>query len=192
MNGYTVYLHISPDGKRYYGTTKQSVNRRWRNGKGYNKRQERFWEAIQKYGWDNIQHIIVARGLTKEEAYWLEIELIKEWDTTNRDKGYNIAKGGYSANGRITSEETKKKLSKVMIGKHDGKNNPSAKSVICITTNKIFNTAKEGAEYYNCDNSTIIKCCKGKYKSSGKYKGEKLVWRYLVWNHNKTYRISGG
>ena len=39
---YTVYLHICPEGKKYYGATKLNVNRRWRkNGEGYEK-QENF------------------------------------------------------------------------------------------------------------------------------------------------------
>ena len=32
---YKVYVHIAPNGKRYYGITKKKVERRWRNGKGY-------------------------------------------------------------------------------------------------------------------------------------------------------------
>ena len=46
---YTVYLHVSPNGKRYYGATKQNINRRWRkNGEGYKKNKD-FWESIEKY-----------------------------------------------------------------------------------------------------------------------------------------------
>ena len=61
-----------------------------------------------------------------------------------------------------------------------GENHPNAKAVICITTNAVFTTAKEGGEYYNCNHSNIIQCCKGKgYKSAGKYQGQKLVWRYI-------------
>lgn len=229
MNNYTVYLHISPNGKRYYGTTKQSVNQRWRNGKGYPHNKD-FTEAIKEYGWDNFQHIIVAKGLSEEEAYWLEEELIREWDTRDSDKGYNITKGGKDGGkglkrseetrkkmsenhadisgennpnyGKQFSKETRKKMSEARIGKHPseetkkklseakiGKNHPSAKSVICITMHRIFHTSKEGAEYYNCNRSCISECCKGKRKSAGKFQGRKLVWRYLIWNHNKIYRI---
>lgn len=82
-----------------------------------------------------------------------------------------------------------------MYGKH-GKDNPNSKSVICLTTKKIFYSTKEAGKYYNCDASGIAKCCRGdtnKYgyriKSVGKYNGQKLVWRYLIWNHGKVYRI---
>ena len=127
------------------------------------------------------------------------MELIREWNTTNPNKGYNNSLGGESWN---CSEETKKKMSEAtigennpMYGKHHSeetrkkmsenhadvsdKNNPRAKSVICITTGKIFNTAKEGAEYYGIASTNIVKCCKGKLKSAGKYQNQKLVWKYL-------------
>ena len=208
-NNYTVYMHISPSNKRYIGITSQKPKKRWQNGKGY-KDNIHFANAINKYGWDNFQHIIIAKGLNKEEARWLEIELIKKWDTTNKNKGYNVSLGG-----DIVSEETKEKMSKAHKGKHSnelnhmygkcgkenpfygkchseeakekmrvsrpsmkGKNNPSAKSVICVTTNEIFETMKAGAEKYNVQRTSISQCCRGKLKSAGKLNGMKLVWLY--------------
>lgn len=202
MNEYTVYVHIDPEGKRYYGATKMDVNRRWkRNGRGY-IHNKYFTNAIKKFGWSNIQHIVVARGLSEDEAYWLEVKLIKEFDTTNPNKGYNISKGGKGWMGCKHSEDYKKKLSKANKGKHHtedakkkigdanrGKNNFKAKSVICITTKRIFYTVTEGSKYYGIANSGVTRCCKGEQKSAGKLNGQKLVWKYLVWNHNKTYRI---
>ena len=292
MKKYIVYMHISPSGKRYIGITcKKKPECRWRNGKGY-ETQQYFYKAINKYGWDNFQHIIIARGLSEDEAKWLEIELIKEWDTTDKSKGYNITLGGEGTRGWIPSEETRKKISEKMkgennpmynknfseehrrrlseaskgenhrmYGKHHteetrkkiseanegrkhteeakrkmsiaqkgkqfseetrkkigeahkgktiseeqkkkisethkgktiseehkrriseklkGKNSPSAKPVICITTGKIFFLAKEGAEYYKCNNTHISSCCSGKRKSCGKLSdGTPLVWMYL-------------
>ena len=225
MNRYSVYMHISPNNKKYIGITLQEPKKRWLNGYGY-KHNQYFTNAINKYGWDNFQHIIIAKGLTENEAKWLEIKLIKIHDTTNRDKGYNISLGGdivsdetrnklseslkgegngmygkhhteeakkkmsESRKGRHHSNKTKCKMSKSAKGRYSGKNNPNAKSVICLTTKKIFLTAKDGAEYYGTHNQTICACCKGKYKSSGIYNGQKLVWRYVVWKHNKTYRIN--
>ena len=125
-NNYTVYTHISPSNKRYVGITKVKVEERWRkNGEGY--KTQIFYRAIEKYGWDNFQHIIIAKGLTKEEAEWLEIKLIKVWDTTNRDKGYNIVEGGNAFDGlqgelnpnygRTHSEETRRKISEKAMGR---------------------------------------------------------------------------
>lgn len=229
MDNYTVYMHISPSGKKYIGITYQTIENRWRNGNGY--KTQMFWRAIEKYGWDNIEHIIIAKGLDKETAEWLEIELIRELDTTNTLYGYNVSTGGEGGNGCKRSEETRQKisenhtdnsgennpfyrkhhseetiqkLSELAQGKYCGENNPMygkgfllegknngrAISVICLTTKRIFFTAREGAEFYNTHHQSVSKCCKGKRKSSGKLAdGTKLVWRYLNYNHNKIYRI---
>lgn len=53
MSGYTVYKHTCPNGKVYIGITKRNVEKRWLNGKGY-ERQPHFYNAILKYGGDNI------------------------------------------------------------------------------------------------------------------------------------------
>ena len=75
--------------------------------------------------------------------------------------------------------------------KKKGKNNCCAKSVICITTNKIFYTITEACDFYRIKNkSGVISCCKGRYKTSGKLKdGTPLIWRYIIWEHNKIYKI---
>lgn len=49
MEEYTVYVHITSDGKRYYGATKQDIKKRWKNGRGY-KHNKYFNDVIQKYG----------------------------------------------------------------------------------------------------------------------------------------------
>jgi len=107
---YTVYMHTNKiNGKKYIGITCQGVERRWRNnGSGY-KNSIYFYNAIQKYGWENFNHKVLEEGLTKEYAESEEIRLIKEYKTTDRNNGYNIANGGKS-NG-MHSEETKKKMS---------------------------------------------------------------------------------
>ena len=90
-------MHISPNNKRYIGITSIKPIYRWNNGKGY--KDQVFYNAINKYGWDNFEHIIICKGLDKEEAEWLEEELIREFDTTNKDKGYNVTKGGDAFDG---------------------------------------------------------------------------------------------
>ena len=109
MNIYTVYVHICPNNKKYIGITCKKPEYRWDNGKGY-KNNDHFYKAIQKYGWDNIQHKILFTGLTKEEAEQKEIELIAKYNTTDREYGYNNEKGGHYA-GKM-SKRSKDKLSK--------------------------------------------------------------------------------
>ena len=180
---YKVYVHINKvNGKRYYGITCQKVNRRWRNGKRYSYNQH-FWNAINKYGWDNFEHIVIARGLTEEEAKWLEIELIREWDTTNKDKGYNISLGGdggsghevtketrkkisESLKGRTFSEEHRKNISKAGKGKHKGKNTTK---IYCVELDMYFNSVTEAGDYVDCNDSNISSVLTGNNKTAGGY-----------------------
>lgn len=91
-------MHTSPTNKHYIGITKQQPpSNRWRkDGKGY-KNSIYFWNAIQKYGWDNFKHVIVAEGLSLNEASEMEKDLIQKYKTTNKDFGYNISSGGIDA-----------------------------------------------------------------------------------------------
>lgn len=84
--------------------------------------------------------------------------------------------------GKKLPREIRRKISKTLRenGSLKGSKNPSAKKVICITTNKIFDTMKEAAKYYNLSGITgICQCCKGTAKSAGKLNGQKLIWRYV-------------
>ena len=113
-NNYTVYIHIFPNNKVYIGITRRKPIYRWNNGKAYyhNIFMRR---AIKKYGWENVKHEILYEHLTKEEAEQKEIELIKFYNSTNDNFGYNIEKGGNHI-GKI-SDKTKAKLSKAHLGK---------------------------------------------------------------------------
>lgn len=112
---YCVYKHTAPNGKVYIGQTCKKPTERWANGFGY--RHQMFYNAIQKYGWDRIAHEILFEGLSKEEADKKEIELIAYYDSTNPEKGYNLAFGGVSTTGVKCSEETKVKISKANKGR---------------------------------------------------------------------------
>lgn len=131
-NTYCVYIHINKiNNKAYIGQTVygNDINLRWKNnGKGYLKRdnngnftQPVFANAINKYGWDNFEHIIWANNLTAQEANYIEKILIELFDTTNSKYGYNIRSGGKNS---TLSEETKRKISESRKGKYSGINNP--------------------------------------------------------------------
>lgn len=93
-NSYCVYCHTFPNGKRYIGIT-NNIENRWRNGDGY-KHQKKVWNAIVKYGWDNIRHEILIDGIPKEKAQELEKKLIAEFDSIK--SGYNVSVGGEGTN----------------------------------------------------------------------------------------------
>lgn len=98
-NKYCVYMHITPSNKVYIGQT-SDVTRRWScNGYEY-KHSPYFYQAIQKYGWENIQHIVLYENLTKEQADTREQELIAQYNSTNKENGYNMNPGGTGGNNK--------------------------------------------------------------------------------------------
>ena len=80
---YYLYCHTNKiNGKKYIGISKQLPSHRWQNGKGY-KGCSKFERAIKKYGWENFQHEILFKNLTKQEASDLEQQYIEQYDTVN-------------------------------------------------------------------------------------------------------------
>ena len=121
---YIVYKHTTPSGKVYIGITSKKPKCRWgKDGKRY-KKNKYFYSAILKYGWENIEHEILFRNLTKEEACQKEIELIAYYHSNEREFGYNNSIGGEINKGYHHSEEYKKALSERQKGKHCGTDNP--------------------------------------------------------------------
>ena len=124
---YCVYLHTFPNGKVYVGTTCRKPKYRWNNGNGYANRQRKMFNAIQKYGWENVKHEILYDDLTKEEAAQKEIELIGLYNSTNDKYGYNIEKGG-NLNKEITQETRQ-----LMIKNHKGRTGMKLTKEQCAT-----------------------------------------------------------
>ena len=148
MNNYTIYYHTFPNGKMYFGQTCLKPEFRWgKDGNGY-KGQKLMWRAIQKYGWENIDHRIISIGLDKEEADFQEMFYIYAYRTNEPEFGYNLTDGGggsvgykhteeakknmsmhrsgelHCNYGKHLSDETKKKMSESMKGKFCGDKNP--------------------------------------------------------------------
>ena len=113
---YVVYEHISPKSKRYVGITKQPLEKRFgHKGIQYKFSNLRFWNAIQKYGWDNFEHNVIAENLTHEQACEIEIREIAKDKLNN--KSYNITNGGDGRTGTHHTIETRIKISKSKTGK---------------------------------------------------------------------------
>lgn len=114
---YSVYRHTTPNGKVYIGITGQNPEKRWNRGNGY-RANKHFWNAIKRYGWDNIRHEILHCGITKEEACLHEIELIAKHKSNNSDFGYNNSDGGEKpSNGSKRTDSEKRHLSEIFKGR---------------------------------------------------------------------------
>ena len=95
-NNYSVYQHITPDGMYYFGAT-SNIKQRWSNN-GERYKETSLYPYIEKFGWDNIQHIVLFKDQTKENALWIENFLIE----TAREDGVCINK---QRSGLVSKEE---------------------------------------------------------------------------------------
>lgn len=179
------------NGKVYIGRTCQTlVERAGCNGKRY-KGCRYFWRAIQKYKWSNFEPVILEEGLSNEEAAKREVFYIKEYDSTNEEKGYNLVdidartcadsirerlsemgKGIPSPmRGKSLRQETKEKISNTLKGKNKGVESPSNRRIICIETGREYYSlmnAQEctGIKYGNISRA-LNKTLKGKDSTAG-------------------------
>jgi len=196
--------------KIYIGQTteKNGVSGRYR-GNNIEKytNNKHLKNSINKYGIENfkiIDCIDIANNkeeLDNKEIYWIEY-----YQSYDSNYGYNKQKGGYNG---TPNEETKKKMSDNNWLKNGGipwnkgkknvysaetlqkmsdnhadfnrGNHPRAIKVICTTTNMIFDCIRSAAIFYKCDESSILKCCKGTQKTCGKLNNNniKLEWSFV-------------
>ena len=201
---YYIYIHKNKINKKIYVGQTKSIKDRWKPT-AYEK-CSKFYNAIQKYGWENFEHIILKNNLTLDEANYWETYYIKYFNTVNN--GYNLNYGGNNK-GEI-SESTREKLSKKsfqlwqdenyrkkqhesrlnswteerkkrMSEQMTGKNSIFAKKIYCETTNEFFDSMADAERKYGINHGGISACCQNKRKSAGKHPitGEKMVWRYI-------------
>lgn len=200
MNGdYCVYKHTFPNGKLYIGITSKTPEKRWKkDGAGYQS-QRHVYNAIKKYGWNNIKHEILFEHLTKEAAEQKEVELIARFKSNQEQFGYNHAEGGGVNRGftYVFPEEAKAKMRIKMIGnkntgRQDGIHNnfyghhhtkEARKKISESQYRPIIQYTKAGEvikEFNNCYQAELAtgilhirEVCIGLRKSAGGF-----VWKY--------------
>lgn len=81
-----IYMHKFPDGMIYIG---QSCNfkLRWGNGKPYG--QKAMKDAIEKCGWENVEHIILEENVDEKDANERENYYIGKYESYKNGIGYN-------------------------------------------------------------------------------------------------------
>ena len=153
---YIVYQHKNKiNGKVYIGITSQKPEQRW-GSQGCNyKSSPHFYSAIQKYGWDNFEHNILFTELTKEQACLKEQELIKEYNSMNREFGYNSTSGGdiFTMN-----EETKQKISQAMMGNQNNLGHPCSEE-----KKKKISNAQKGREFTKKHKQKLSEAAKNRH-----------------------------
>lgn len=156
-----------PNGKVYVGITKNSAAKRWQNGKGYST-QTVMSRAIKKYGWDAIEHRVLAFGLSEDEAKAAETAIIKAMAATTRRGGYNCTAGGEGPNDETRkrmgecrrgikpppfTDEHKRKLKLHHAGGH------AEVRVLCVDTGTEYRSINDAARATGINKKQISGCC---------------------------------
>ena len=164
---YIVYQHKNKiNGKVYIGITSQKPEQRW-GSQGCNyKSSPHFYSAIQKYSWDNFEHNILFTELTKEQACLKEQELIKEYNSMNREFGYNSTSGGdiFTMN-----EETKQKISQAMMGNQNNLGHPCSEE-----KKKKISNAQKGREFTEEHKQKLSEAAKNRHVPCSEEKKKKI------------------
>lgn len=198
---WTVYVHINKtNGKRYVGiTSKAKPEHRWESGSGYVENPH-LHAAIEKYGWDGFDHIILFSGVDEKTAKETERNLIRDWQTQNRLYGYNMTSGGDGTPGYHPSEETRAKLSfarrkenlsdetlrrrseglrgRKFSDEHKKKiGDGNSKKIDMYTKDGVylrsFRSARDAEVELGISHSHISQCCNGQRNSTGGY-----AWKF--------------
>ena len=190
---YSLYRHLNLiNGKKYIGITSKTPEERWHSGYRHCPAMQR---AINKYGWDSFEHSVLVTGLTREEAEKLETELIAKLNTRT-PAGYNVEPGGKlnkevpigvrekiskTLRGRKASAETKLKMSEARQGRKHSEIHlariiaTTAKSVICLETQVIYQSVSDAARAIGVSTGMISRACNGRQSTSKGYH-----WRYYM------------
>lgn len=169
-----LYVHTNKiNNKKYVGITSMETKQRWSNGSGY--KGQIFYNAIQKYGWDNFEHEIIVEGLTESEADYWERLYIKGLNSKSPN-GYNITDGGDARS--------------MDRSKFIGVNATHIKPLICLNTLEVFPYQKLALEKYNIFSSAMSQCLNGRALSAGKLpNGERLLWAHYDSTYDMDYYI---
>lgn len=151
---YYIYIHTCPNCWKYVGLS-QEPKQRWNNGEGYKDNKE-FYKAINKFGWDNIKHEIVAVTNYKWVAQKIERTLITH---------FKKKKMSFNENNIETKllDNNKKKTKRV--GQYDKTTGELIKK---------FDSTREARDYTGVPEQGIRANCLNKIKTSGGY-----IWKYL-------------
>ena len=161
MKTYCIYKHTLPNQKVYIGQT-CDISHRWRASSYVGN--SFFYNAIQKYGWENITHEILENNLTLDEANEREKYYIALYQATNSKYGYNLRIGGDGGGPMgVKTEKFKERYKKVYQYNLEGEyiaewDNLTLAAEGCGAANKI---------------TGISQCCNGKRKTAYGFQ-----WRY--------------
>jgi len=112
--GYVYLTTNTVNGKKYVGVHKSSCFDESYKGSG-----KILWRAINKYGWDNFETVIIKWCFSKEELFESEIEEINKRDAVQSSEYYNVMPGGHGGDNKtmLSPEEHQEFVDKIIKSK---------------------------------------------------------------------------
>lgn len=203
LNTYIIYKHTNKINKKVYiGITchGDDPNKRWKNGYGYIE-NDKFFNDILQYGWNNFTHEILETGLDELTAIKREADYIEYYNSV--ELGYNnIGRSGtlsLASREKISQALTgivrdEKSIQKQMRTKHQrygtsrGVNylGTNIKKVKCNETGDVFASISEANRWANT--SKVGECCHGHRQHAGTHPitKEQLSWTFANEQDNVT------
>lgn len=169
--------------KIYIGKTCKSIEERWKRHLtdtylGKNPKIA-LRKAILKYGKENFKIEKIDDAISKDELNEKEIYWINYYNSTNREIGYNLTKGGDGNDTYALKDEDELKLIKEKISKTKiGGKNPKARRIKCLNIESneelFFESLSLCQAFFGEENHNFItRRCIGKTKFL--YKG---IWNF--------------
>jgi group I intron endonuclease len=104
MNTYSIYRATNrANGKVYIGFSKDWKQRKRRHKSIYKTTQNKFYDAIKKYGWESFDWEEIYTSLDKDHCYLvMEQYFIEQYNSI--ENGYNIIQGGTGTLGAVANK----------------------------------------------------------------------------------------
>ncbi len=198
---FKIYKLTVPNGKVYVGKTSLSLKERWDRGRNYSKNTD-FFNDIVKYGWGNIDKVVLHETEDEELASELEIAEILKYKSNQKEYGYNKYLGNkmgeeqkrkqserlkgrnpYWCYPKAHSKETIAKRTESMKrngklkGRYLGEKSAKARAVNMFTKSgqfiKRYGACSDAQRETGIDYGSIVKVCRKQRFSAGGY-----YWEY--------------
>lgn len=152
-----IYIHTCPNYWVYVGISQQP-KQRWNNGEGYQKNEE-FYRAIKKYGWENIKHEIVAETNYRWIAKEIERTLITHFKKKKRCYNEN------NIELKLLENKSTRKTPIKRVAQYDKNTGLKIKE---------YDSIRDARDQTGIPEQGIRATCLNKTKTSGGY-----IWKYL-------------
>lgn len=170
-NEYKVYCLLFPNGKRYIGSTKLSMSKRIHSAK-YEK-QKRVQAAIDEFGIESIEAIVLCEGLTWEGAHETEQKFIDYYDVLNPKNGYNTQKVLCNQNSEEARQKNRESSLKFFEEHPEMRDRIRSKNkcfpVKCLETGIVYPSATNCVKEMKIASNHIMDVCRGERKHCGGY-----------------------